>query len=113
MTDTMTLGEAYYKALGEKNIEEVEKYLHSGIVFSDPQEKAIGKETVLTAAKRFMGIFKSFTIQAKFGSKTQAMIVYEVEIPGLSKPLKAASLLSFQEGLISEIELIYNMKSLS
>lgn len=108
----MAIGEAYYKALGEKKIEAVRKYLHPDIQFSDPQEQVIGKEAVLEAATRFMNIFKTLTIRAKFGSETQAMIVYEVEIPGLSKPLKAASLLSFQDGLISEIELIYDMKSL-
>lgn len=113
MTDTMTKGESYYKALGEKDIHAVEQYLHQDIVFSDPQEKAVGKETVLKAAKRFMGMFKSLTICTKFGSSDQAMIIYEVEISGLSKPLKAASLLSFKDGLISEIELIYNMKILS
>lgn len=36
------------------------------------------------------------------------MIVYEVEIPGLAKNLQAASLLSFREGLISNIELFYD-----
>lgn len=112
MTDTMAIGEAYYKALGEKNIETVERYLHPNIAFSDPQETAYGKETVLKAAARFMNIFKTLTIQEKFGSETQAMIVYEVEISGLSKPLKAASLLSFQDGLISKIELIYDTKVL-
>lgn len=112
MTDIMAIGEAYYKALGEKNIQDVAKYLHTDIEFSDPQEKAIGKETVLKAAARFMSIFNSLTIRASFKSEDQVMIVYEVEIPCLSKPLKAASLLSFRNELISEIELIYDMKAL-
>jgi hypothetical protein len=38
------------------------------------------------------------------------MIVYEVEIPGLPQKLQAASLLSFEEGLISMIELFYDSK---
>jgi hypothetical protein len=58
-----------------------------------------------------MGIFKSLAIRAEFGSENQAMIVYEVEIPGLPK-LQAASLLSFQEGLISKIELFYESNTL-
>jgi|GEM_PF-3190065 len=41
------------------------------------------------------------------------MIVYEVSIPGLSKNLTAASLLSFQEGLISKIELIHDTRCLT
>jgi len=111
-TDTKAIGVAYYTALGEKNIEKVSKYLHSDIQFTDPQETVIGRESVLKAAQGFAGIFKTLTIRAPFGSEDQAMIVYEVEIPGLSKKLQAASLLSFQEGLISKIELFYDSKGL-
>lgn len=111
-TDTKAVGVAYYTALGKKNIEEVRKYLHPDIQFKDPQETVLGKEAVLKAAQGFTGIFKSLTIRAKFGGENQAMIVYEVEIPGLSKKLQAASLLSFQEGLISKIELFYDSKGL-
>ena len=111
-TDTKAIGVAYYTALGEKNIEKVKEYLHHDIQFTDPQEKVIGREAVLKAAQGFAGIFKTLTIRAQFGSEDQAMIVYEVEIPGLSKKLQAASLLSFQEGLISKIELFYDSKGL-
>ena len=98
----------YYTALGEKNIEKVKEYLHPDIQFTDPQETVIGKEAVLKAAKGFSTIFKSLTIRLKFGSEDQAMIVYEVNIPSLTKNLHAASLLSFKEGLISKIELFYD-----
>jgi len=87
----------------------VKKCLHPDVQFSDPQEKVLGREAVLKAAKGFSTIFKTLTIRAQFGSDSQAMIVYDVEIPGLDKPLRAASLLSFQDGLISSIELIYDM----
>ena len=73
---------------------------------------AVIEVTLWLKAKGFSAIFKTLTIRAKFGSETQAMIVYDVEIPGLAKDLRAASLLSFQEGLISKIELIYDMRCL-
>lgn len=110
--DTKVIGVAYYTALGEKNIEAVKEFLHPDIQFTDPQEKVIGREAVLKAAKGFTGIFKSIIIRAAFGSEDQAMIVYEVEISGLPKKLQAASLLSFQQGLISKIELFYDSKGL-
>lgn len=112
MKENKAIGVAYYTALGEKNMEKVQEYLHTDIQFIDPQEKIIGKEAVLKAAKGFAGIFNNLTIHSKFGSEDQAMIVYEVEIPGLANPLKAASLLSFQSGLISKIELFYDSKNL-
>lgn len=113
MVDTKAKGIAYYTALGEKNIEAVKEYLHPDIQFTDPQEKVIGREAVLKAAKGFTGIFKTLTIRAKFGSEDQAMIVYDVEIPGLAKNLHAASLLGFREGLISQIELFYDSRNLA
>ncbi len=110
MKDTLAIAVAYYTALGNKNIEEVKKYLHPDIQFTDPQEEVSGIDTVLKAAQGFMGIFKILTIRAKFSSEDQAMIVYDVEIPNFSKALRAASLLSFKGGLISKIELIYDTR---
>lgn len=110
---TEATGIAYYKALGEKNIHKVSKYLHPNIQFTDPQETVHGKDAVLSAAKGFSEIFKSLKICSHFGSDNQAVIIYHVEIPGLSKPLEAASLLSFNDGLIAKIQLFYDTKSLS
>ncbi len=114
MMDAKAVAVAYYTALGNKDMEEVKKYLHPDIQFADPQERVVGREAVLKAAKGFTAIFKSLTIHAQFGSENQAVIVYDVyiDIPGLSKNLRAASLLSFQEGLISNIELVYDTQCL-
>jgi hypothetical protein len=108
MKDTTSTAVAYYTALGKKNLEEVKEYLHPHIHFTDPQEQVIGKEAVLKAATGFSTIFKSLTIRAKFGSENEAVIIYEVEIPNFAKPLRAASHLSFRDGLISKIDLIYD-----
>lgn len=110
MKDTTAIAVAYYTALGRKNLEEVKRYLHPNIHFTDPQEQVIGKEAALKAATGFSAIFKSLTIQAKFGSENEAVIIYEVEIPNFAKPLRAASHLSFQDGLISKIDLIYDTR---
>ena len=112
ISDIKATGVAYYTALGEKNIEKVKEYLHPDIEFMDPQEKKVGREDVLKAAQGFTGVFKNLTIREEFGSEDKAMIVYEVEIPGLPEKLQAASLLSFKDGLISKIELFYDSKGL-
>lgn len=80
MANTKALAVAYYTALGEKNIEKVKEYLHPDIQFTDPQERVTGKEAVLKAAKGFTAIFKTLTIRAKFGSESEAVIFYDVEI---------------------------------
>ncbi len=112
MTDAKNVAVAYYTALGEKKVEIIQNYFHPEIQFTDPQETILGKDAVLKAASGFMNAFKALTIRAKFGSEDQAMIVYDVEILGLTKALRAASLLRFREGLISHIELFYDSKSL-
>lgn len=111
--NTTNLGVAYYTALGEKNIEKLEKYLHPSIQLVNTQDTLIGKEAVVKAAEGFTKIFRALTIRTQFDSENQAMVVYEVEIPGLSKKLQAASLFNFQEGLISKIEVFYDSKVLS
>ena len=40
MKDTTAIAVAYYTALEEKNLEEVKRYLHPNIHFTDPQEQA-------------------------------------------------------------------------
>lgn len=110
MKNITDIAAAYYTALGEKNLEEVKRYLHPNIHFINPQEQVIGKEAVLKAATGFSAIFKSLTIRAKFGSDNQAVIIYDVEIPNFAKTLRAASHLSFQDGLISKIDLIYDTR---
>lgn len=109
MKNNIAIAVAYYTALGKKDLEEVKHYLHPHIHFTDPQEQVIGKETVLKAATGFSTIFKSLVIRAAFSDRDQAVIIYDVEIPNFAnKNLRAASWLSFQEGLISKIELIYD-----
>lgn len=110
MKDPVAIATAYYTALGKKNLEEVALYLHPNIQFTDPQEEVVGKEAVLKAAKGFSSIFTALTIRAPFGTESQAVVIYDVEIPNMDKPLRAASLLSFQDGLISKIDLIYDTR---
>jgi hypothetical protein len=110
MRDSTAIEVAYYTALGKKNLEEVKRYLHPNIRFTDPQGQVLGKEAVLKAATGFSAIFQSLTICAKFGSENEAVIIYDVEIPNFAKPLRAASHLSFQDGLISKIDLIYDTR---
>ncbi|WP_068468889.1 nuclear transport factor 2 family protein [Candidatus Protochlamydia phocaeensis] len=99
--------EDYYKLIGEKNAE-FQKYLHPDVEFYGPLATLKGKGSVIEATSRFMQTFKSLAIRAKFGAGDQAMIVYEVDVPGIAKDFPGASLLSFREGLIARIQLFYD-----
>src|SRR5690348_2761309 len=103
--NSMAIAEAYYTAMGEKNMAGVEKYLHSDVQFIGPLDEMTGKGPVLEAIRKFVAIFKTLKIRAKFGSENQAMIVYDVDFPAPIGNLPGASLVTFQEGLITKIEL--------
>lgn len=100
--------EEYYKMLGEKNIEGIKKYLDPNIEFYSPLATLKGKEDVVGATGNFMNAFKSLKIRAKFGSEEQAMIVYDVDIPGVVDNFPGASLLTFGNNLIVRIELFHD-----
>lgn len=102
--------EEYYQLVGAKNVEDVKKYLSPDVTFFSPLASLKGKEAVIMATSHFMDALKSLTIRAKFGSDGQAMIVYDVDLPGVEKEFPGASLLTFEDGLIVRIELFFGKK---
>ncbi len=110
MTKTVAIAEAYYTTMGNKNIEGLAKYLHPDVQFTAPLDKMTGKEAVLEATKKFSSMFKTLIIRAKFGSENQAMIVYDLNFPGLADTFASSALMTFQNGLITKIELFYDAR---
>lgn len=104
----LTQAEEYYRLVGEKNIQAIEKFLHPDVEFYSPLANLKGKEAVIRATSGFMQAFKSLSIRAKFGAGEQAMIVYDTDIPGIAEAFPGASLLTFSDGLIRKIELFHD-----
>lgn len=98
----------YYTQVGAKNIEGVKKFLDPNVEFTGPLATLKGRDAVVTANRHFMDSFNSLTIRAKFGEGDQAMIVYNVDIPGISNEFPGAALLTFREGMIVKIQLFYD-----
>ncbi|MES2121234.1 MAG: nuclear transport factor 2 family protein [Chlamydiota bacterium] len=107
-TNHAMLGEEYYKLVGEKNVEGIKKCLCPDVEFYSPMAILKGRDAVVLATSHFMNAIESLTIRAKFGSADQAMIVYDVDMPGIAKHFPGASLLSFRDGMIVRIELFYD-----
>lgn len=106
----LTIAEAYYRAVGNKDFAELEKHLHPDVCFTGPLASISGKQAVLEATKNFASMFHTLTILAKFGSEDKAMIVYEVEIPEPIGTTPSASLMTFQNGMITKIQLFYDAR---
>ena len=102
---------AYYTAMGEKDVSSMEKYLHPDVRFSAPLDKMTGKEAVLEAVKQFAPFYKTLKIRAQFGSEDQAVIVYDFDFPAPIGNFPSAALLTFQDGLIAQIELFYDARA--
>jgi len=104
----ITLGVEYYTLVGQKDAKGIKAYLHPNVEFTGPLATLKGKDAVSTATSNFMQSFTSLTIRSKFGSDDQAMVVYESDIPGVANAFPGASLMTFQDGLITKIELFYD-----
>ena len=104
---------AYYTTMAEKNSELVEKYLHPDIQLIGPYGQKAGKEAVFEAAKKFMHMFKSIKIHSQCGSDDHVAISYDLlEFGDSGAAQRAASLMTFKDGLIIKNELFFDTRSL-
>lgn len=108
--DNVAVALAYYTAMGEKDINEVSKYLDSSIHLISPLAEVTGKEMMLGAIKGFMASFKTIHIREKLSNGGGAMLVIDVDYPAPIGLLRTASLLTIQHGLITKIELFHDAK---
>ena len=111
--NNISIAQAYYKAMAEKNNAEVEKYLHPDVCVISPFGETIGKETVFEAAKKFMHMFKAINIRAQCGAEDYVMLAYDLlEFGNSDTTLRAASLMTFKDGLIVRNELFFDTRLL-
>lgn len=106
----LTIAKAYYLAVNNKNLSDVEKYLHPNIQLISPFTNIMGKESVLNAVKGFMTVFKTLTIRTECGSEDQVMLVYNLDCPAPIGFLAAAVLMNFKDDLIVRIELFFDAR---
>lgn len=111
-SSNLSIAEAYYAAMATKNISTLEKYLHPDVKLIAPLADAVGKKAVLEAITRAISIFNSLTIRAKFSSGDQAMLAYDVNFPAPIGNVSSAVLMTFQDKLISKIELFYDARQI-
>lgn len=106
----LAIAKAFYTAISEKNIEVMEKYVHPDIHFSAPLAKLQGKDAYLEALKGFASFFKTLTIRAIFGEGDEVVVIYDVDFPAPIGKVASVALMTFQEGLITRIELFYDAR---
>lgn len=110
MPNNVALIEKYYIALGKKDIETIKKMLHSEVEFAGPLAKLKGKDAVAESVQKFGAFLKSLKIRVAAGTGDQAMAFYDVDCPDPIGMISAAALMTFKDGLITNIELFYDAR---
>ena len=106
----IALALAYYTAIINKNLVEVEKYLHPDIQLISPLATINGKEAVLKSINGFMQMIKGLTIRAQFGNENQAILVYDLDCPAPIGIVRATALITVKNDLILSNELFYDAR---
>jgi hypothetical protein len=101
---------AYYLAVNNKNVSDVEKTLHPEVQLLSPLASIEGKESVLNAVKRFMTVFNKLTIRTACGSEDQVLLVYDLDCPEPIGHVRTAVLMNFKDDLIARIELFFDAR---
>jgi hypothetical protein len=108
ISTNINLAQRYYEAMHSKDLDAMSNYLHDNVYFLGPLFEMQGKYFVLEAAKNFFPFFNNLIIRKKFASDDQVMIVLDMDCPDPINILRTASLLTFENRLISRIELFYD-----
>jgi len=100
--------EAYYKAMNDKDLSGMARYLHADVRLVTPMEDVTGKDLVLAAAEKLLKFIRRIEVQAKFESATQAMLAYDMHFAEPVGLCRAAALMTFKDGLIARNELFFD-----
>ena len=106
--DNVTIAEAYYTAIKEKNTANMSKYLAPDVHYVNPLAEMTSKEEALTAAQKLFLLTKTLTIHRIFSSGKQVVVIFDLEfLPPIDK-LPIAALLTIHNKLITKLEMFFD-----
>lgn len=110
LVDNVSSAIAYYEAMNAKDLNAMGRYLHPQVEYTGPLTEVSGKTAVIEAVRMLIPFFKTVKIRNSLAQGQQVMMIYDIEaFPPIGK-LSVASLLNFEEGKISRIELFYDAR---
>src|ERR1700678_1803367 len=98
---------AYDKAMNDRDVPRMARYLHPDVPLVIPMEHLTGKEAVLEATKKLSTHIQSIKMHAKFGSEEQEMVSYDMTFDEPIGVCRAAALMTFKDGLIARNEVFF------
>ncbi len=104
------LANAYYQAVGNKNLSAIANLLHTNVRLIGPLGNAEGKESVLRAVTGFASLLRNLRVNVSFGSEEQAMVNYDVDFGDPFGIVRSAALITCKGNLIVRIELFFDAR---
>ena len=109
MSDTMNLGEVYYQALQNKDIDAVGRLIHDDVVLSGPMMDDLhGREAFLEGCKQWFSMLIKIVSHEQFAAGDQAVFIKEVHYPEPIGMVRTADMMTFRDGLLIKAELFYD-----
>jgi len=108
LPNNLKTGIAYYSAMNDRDFETMSTYLHPQVICISPLDTIQTKEVVVGAAQNFANFFKTIAIKEEFTSENKVVLLLETACPEPVGCFRSTSVLSFEEGLISKLELFYD-----
>lgn len=99
---------AYYEAINQKQPDLAAEKLAENVNLITPLDEKHGKSEVLDAVKGFCLAVEKVSIKAQFSKDNQVMLAYDILFPKPVGNLRAAGLITLDQGLIANIELFYD-----
>jgi len=98
----------YYQSMLDKNFIEAESCLHPEVNLISPFSNLQGKNDVFEEAKKFATALTSLEIREKFSLDNKVVLIMNLGFLESESSLRAVSFLTFQDGLIYNIELFFD-----
>lgn len=110
MTNVLELGEAYYKALDQKDIPRISSLVDPALKFKMPIGEYSNRNDFLSAVQRMLRKSRGVRVKSKFASGNHGMFIYEIQFNDPVGKVKAASLMTVEGGTIKEIEVFFDSR---
>ena len=106
----LKLAQAYLASWQRKDLQAIGEHLHPNLHFKGPLIETTGKEAYLAVAQRIFPILQSFTVRFTFASGGRVVAIYDFNCSEPIGVCRTAELITFQDGLISGIELFFDAR---
>lgn len=110
--NNMAIAEAYYTAMGNKDISGIKTHVGEDFQFIGPFAEFQGKQQYLQVTENFMAELEGLNIRTVVGSGDQVTVIYDVYFAEPIGKIRGAALMDFKGGKVTKVELFYDTRPL-